>query len=425
MSIAASAALPGRATPNLDRIYSSMAWTSCISRLDVSARLIFAGASSMPSACRLKGPVILAANHASFLDPPLVGSGIHRGISIISRAKPVSFSRLGWLLRTVEFRPGRSRRRRRGGFESDPGSLARGRRDHSVPRRHPARAMANCSRPVPASGLTVIKSTRRSFRCASSAPTKLGPALKFPRPRRVAVKYGEPMRFEQLRGSEDLFQGAIQALRQAVAPGDGGIRSTKGSRENRARRLRRRQPPFRHLGVRPGRSRSSITTDPDGYATRRSRSSPASATSRARPAVLPTRARRRAPGSRRGRTTRVRDLRRHAAPLRLERGGRQRTRVLPGRPAIRARTVPHMGWNDLAVTDGAAIVAGLDGAGRLLRAQLRGRARTMRVVAVADHDGRIVAASSATGGGRPVPPRAQRRAGARLLENALAWSRSA
>ncbi|HLP78188.1 MAG TPA: 1-acyl-sn-glycerol-3-phosphate acyltransferase, partial [Candidatus Paceibacterota bacterium] len=29
------------------------------------------------------GPVILASNHASFIDPPLVGSGLHRPVNYL------------------------------------------------------------------------------------------------------------------------------------------------------------------------------------------------------------------------------------------------------------------------------------------------------------------------------------------------------
>ena len=47
----------------------------------------------------LKGPVILASNHASILDPPLVGSGLHRGINYLARESLFRFPVLGWLLR--------------------------------------------------------------------------------------------------------------------------------------------------------------------------------------------------------------------------------------------------------------------------------------------------------------------------------------
>ena len=47
----------------------------------------------------LKGPVILASNHASFIDPPLVGSGVHRGINYLARESLFRFPGVGWLLR--------------------------------------------------------------------------------------------------------------------------------------------------------------------------------------------------------------------------------------------------------------------------------------------------------------------------------------
>ena len=46
------------------------------------------------------GGVILAANHASFLDPPLVGSGLHRGINYLARESLFRFPGIGWLLRS-------------------------------------------------------------------------------------------------------------------------------------------------------------------------------------------------------------------------------------------------------------------------------------------------------------------------------------
>src|SRR5687767_9841906 len=45
------------------------------------------------------GPVILAANHASFLDPPLVGSALPRGIHYLARESLFRFPIVGSVLR--------------------------------------------------------------------------------------------------------------------------------------------------------------------------------------------------------------------------------------------------------------------------------------------------------------------------------------
>src|SRR5277367_1538556 len=48
----------------------------------------------------LQGPVILAANHASFLDPPLVGAGLRRDINYLARESLFRYPGIGALLRS-------------------------------------------------------------------------------------------------------------------------------------------------------------------------------------------------------------------------------------------------------------------------------------------------------------------------------------
>lgn len=94
---------------------------------------------------------------------------------------------------------------------------------------------------------------------------------------------------------------------------------------------------------------------------------------------------------------------------------------------VRARKVPHMGWNTLSLTRSSILVEGLDGEdvyfGHSFAAE---PAEDGVVVAVTDHDGRVVAAvEDGAVAGVQFHPERSARAGARLLENALVWSRSA
>ena len=94
---------------------------------------------------------------------------------------------------------------------------------------------------------------------------------------------------------------------------------------------------------------------------------------------------------------------------------------------VRAARVPHMGWNTLEVTQPAMLVDGLDGEDvYFAHSYAVEPADDGVVVAVANHGGRIVAAvqEEAVAGVQFHPERSAL-AGARILENALAWSRSA
>lgn len=145
------------------------------------------------------GPVILAANHASFLDPPLVGSALPRPINYLARESLFRFPVIGAILRSWNAVPVD---REGGGAKGLKMILDRlltgggiilfpeGTRTHDG-KLQPARSGI---------GLTVIKSN------APVVPVRVfgtyeayGRHVKIPRPKRVAVKYGQPMMFEQLR----------------------------------------------------------------------------------------------------------------------------------------------------------------------------------------------------------------------------------
>ena len=92
---------------------------------------------------------------------------------------------------------------------------------------------------------------------------------------------------------------------------------------------------------------------------------------------------------------------------------------------LRARRVPHMGWNALSVT-GGELLAGLDGADVYFAHSYAAEPAEPVAVATVDHDGPIVAAveRGALAGVQFHPERSDR-AGARLLASTMRWSRSA
>ncbi|HXG48756.1 MAG TPA: lysophospholipid acyltransferase family protein, partial [Methylomirabilota bacterium] len=53
-----------------------------------------------PENVPLEGPVVLASNHASFLDPPLIGAGLRRPLNYLARESLFRFPGVGALLRS-------------------------------------------------------------------------------------------------------------------------------------------------------------------------------------------------------------------------------------------------------------------------------------------------------------------------------------
>lgn len=167
------------------------------------ARLIFATYFRWrvynPERVPLQGPVILAANHASFLDPPLVGAGLPRAINYLARHNLFKYPGIGWLLRSWNAVPVDRESGGGAGLRAILDRLLAGGGIILFPEG--TRSLDGKLQPPQSGiGLTVIKSN------SPVVPVRVfgtheawGRQMKFPRPRRVAVKYGEPLQFEALR----------------------------------------------------------------------------------------------------------------------------------------------------------------------------------------------------------------------------------
>src|SRR5262245_22671224 len=152
-----------------------------------------------PERIPAQGPVILASNHASFLDPPLVGSGFHRMVNYLARDTLFDVPLLAALLRSWKVVPVD----REGGGGAGLKAILDRLLDGGIILLFPegTRTTDGNLRPAKSGvGLAVIKSN------APVVPVRVfgtfqayGRHLKFPRPRRLTVKYGHPLDFNALR----------------------------------------------------------------------------------------------------------------------------------------------------------------------------------------------------------------------------------
>jgi 1-acyl-sn-glycerol-3-phosphate acyltransferase len=164
------------------------------------------------------GAVILASNHASFLDPPLVGAGLKRGINYLARASLFRFPGIGALLRSWNAVPVDRDGGGAAGLKAILDRLLAGGGIILFPEGTRTRD-GNLQPARSGIGLVVIKST------APVVPVRVfgtyeayGRHVKFPRPKRIAVKYGQPMQFEKLRAeAKDCSKARLKEIYQEIA----------------------------------------------------------------------------------------------------------------------------------------------------------------------------------------------------------------
>ena len=174
----------------------------------------------------LTGAVILASNHASFLDPPLVGSGLQRPINYLARESLFRFPGIGALLRSWNSVPVDRDGGGAAGLKAILDRLLAGGGIILFPegtrtkdgKLQPARSGI---------GLVVIKSEAPVIPVRTFGTFEAyGRNVTFPRPKRVAVKYGRPMNFEALRAEakscpkprlKEIYQEVADQIMAAIA----------------------------------------------------------------------------------------------------------------------------------------------------------------------------------------------------------------
>jgi 1-acyl-sn-glycerol-3-phosphate acyltransferase len=188
----------------------------CVARtvFRVGFRARFYGAEQVPRS----GPVILAANHASYLDPPLVGAGLRRMVHFLARNTLFDSPLLRAVLRSWEVVPVDRDGAGAAGLKAILERLLAGGAILLFPegtRTHDGRLQ----RARAGIGLVIAKST------CPVVPVRVfgtyeawGRHRRWPRPHRLIVKYGTPLDFTAERAlARTADKARLKALYQEIA----------------------------------------------------------------------------------------------------------------------------------------------------------------------------------------------------------------
>lgn len=164
------------------------------------------------------GPVILASNHASFADPPLVGTTMTRPGYFLARDTLFKIPVFGWYIRKLNAVPVNREGGGGAGLKAILDRLAEGGAILLFPEGTRS-ADGNLLPARSGIGLIVIKSD------APVVPVRIygsfeawGRHRKLPKPGKVRVIYGEPMDFSALRTeAANCDKARLKAIYQEVA----------------------------------------------------------------------------------------------------------------------------------------------------------------------------------------------------------------
>ena len=164
------------------------------------------------------GPLLLASSHASFLDPPLVGCGVDRVCHFLARATLFTNPLVGRVLRSVCAVPVDRDGGSASGLKTILGKLKQGCAIVLFPEG--TRTLnGQLQKARSGIGMMALKSG------APVVPVRIfgsfeafGKHRSFPRPHRIILKYGHPLRFEKEKTeAQDCTRERLREIYQEVA----------------------------------------------------------------------------------------------------------------------------------------------------------------------------------------------------------------
>lgn len=172
------------------------------------------GADQVPG----EGPVVLAANHASYIDPPLIGAALSRQVNFLARNTLFTQPVLGTVLRSWEVVPVDRDGAGAGGLKAILDRLRKG----GAILLFPEGTRTTNGDFLPARsgiGLTVLKSSCPVIPVRVFGTYRAyGRHLRLPRPYRVTVKFGARLDFARARAEAATCSKArLKAIYQEVA----------------------------------------------------------------------------------------------------------------------------------------------------------------------------------------------------------------
>jgi len=219
-TISAQAERPPGAAARWSRFYAAMKIPAVV-LMRLMFRLESVGSENIPE----RGPVLIVANHSSVLDPPLVGGASGRQLTYLAKAELFEIPLFRTLIHALNARP----IRREG---ADPSALRTARRvlDEGgallVFPEGTRGEEGEIRSAKPGAGLLAVSSGAAVVPAYIRGSGRAWPrGRRLPRPAKVTVTFGEPLRFEAGPGADRraLYETASREMMNAISRLRNGI----------------------------------------------------------------------------------------------------------------------------------------------------------------------------------------------------------